>query len=45
VVLAEGDGVVFGDGDGVGLATLLERAVLDVLRLGVAIADGPTFAK
>jgi len=41
----ECDGVGVGFGDGVGLATLLERAELDVLRLGVEIADGPMFAK
>ena len=49
--VGEGDGDCFGDGDGdgdgdgVGLATLLERALLEVLRFGVEMAAGPTLAK
>jgi hypothetical protein len=34
-----------GDGVGVGLATLLERALLVVFKPGVVIGPGPVFAK
>jgi hypothetical protein len=50
-LLGEGEGDVFGDalgdgdGVGVGLATLLERALLVVLRPGVTMGPGPWFAK
>ena len=49
VAFADGDGVAFGvvlgDGVGVGLATLLERALLVVLTPGVRIGPGPWLAK
>jgi hypothetical protein len=43
----DGDGETFGEGDGegVGLATLLARALLDVGRLGAAMPDGLMLAK
>jgi hypothetical protein len=50
-LLGEGDGdflgdeLGLGDGVGVGLATLLERALLVVLRPGVRIGPGPWLAK
>jgi len=43
VGLGEGEGDVFGDG--VGLATLLERGALDVVPVGAITAAGPTLAK
>ena len=42
---AEGVADGAGLGEGLGLVTPLARAELDVLRFGVEIADGPTFAK
>jgi len=50
-LLGEGEGDFFGDalgdgdGVGVGLATLLERALLVVFRPGVRMGPGPWFAK
>ena len=44
-VFGDGEGVTLGDGDGVGLATVLARALLEVVVPGVRIADGPTLAK
>jgi hypothetical protein len=46
-LLGEGEGDFFGlgEGVGVGLATLLERALLVVLRPGVRMGPGPWFAK
>ena len=46
-MLGEGDGDFdgLGDGVGVGLATLLARALLDVLIPGVRIGPGPWLAK
>jgi len=40
-----GDALGDGDGVGVGLATLLERALLVVLRPGVTMGPGLWFAK
>jgi len=40
-----GDGECVGDGLGVGLCTVLARALLAVVRLGVAIWLGPTPVK
>jgi hypothetical protein len=46
-LLGEGDGDVLGlgEGFGVGLAKLLERALLVVLTPGVTIGPGPWLAK
>jgi hypothetical protein len=43
----DGDGECdgLGDGEGVGLATVLARALLEVVRPPVVIGDGPTLAK
>jgi hypothetical protein len=43
----DGDGECdgLGDGDGVGLATVLARALLEVVRPPVVIGEGPTLAK
>jgi len=45
--VGECDGLGDGDGDGlgVGLFTVVARALLVVVRLGVAICPGPTPAK
>ena len=43
--LGDGEGVGDVDGLGVGLWTVVARAVLVVVRFGVAIAAGPTPAK
>ena|SRR5438874_953946 len=45
VLLGDGVGECDDDGEGLGLCTELARALLEVVRLGVVIGAGLTFAK